>query len=114
AALRTSRLDSLLLSGPPGEITEYGNVALTRLYASLGNIPRALMAARRRSHMIIWPPYLAAQLREQGRLATGSGDVAGAVTAYQRYLDLRSDPDAELVADVETVRAEVLRLKPSP
>lgn len=111
---RLARLDSLLLSGPAGDVTEYANLALARLYVARGNVPRAVAALRRRSHMLAWPPYLAAQLREEGRLAATAGDADAAVAAYRRYLALRANPDSEVTGEVEAVRSELQRLTGGP
>lgn len=111
---RLARLDSLLLSGPAGEVTEYANLALARLYAERGNVRRALVAARRRSHMVAWPPYLAEQVREEGRLAATAGDVNAAAAAYRHYLALRTNPDSLMRGEVEAVRTELQKLTGGP
>lgn len=111
---RLARLDSLLLSGPPGEITQYANLALARLYAERGNVRRALAAVRRRAHMETWPPYLAEQVREEGRLAAAAGDTDGATAAYRLYLALRTNPDSSLRGEVDSVRGELQKLTGGP
>ena len=111
---RLARLDSMLLSGPPAEVTEYANLGLARLYAERGNVRRALSAIRRRSHMVTWPPYLAEQVREEGRLAASAGDIEAAAGAYRQYLALRTNPDSAVRGEVESVRAELQRLTGGP
>src|SRR5688500_4922334 len=102
----TNRLDSLLRA------TEYGgthvgraamhNLVAARLYEKLGDLPRALAAARRR---IEWNstqiPYLATQLREEGRLAALAGEVEEAIESYRQYLALRYDVEPQLRPQVE-------------
>jgi DNA-binding SARP family transcriptional activator/TolB-like protein len=110
ADARLARLDSLLLGGPPGEVTEYANLVLARLYAERGHVRRALAAVRRRSYMDAWPPYLAEQVREEGRLAATTGDVNAATAAYRQYLALRTSPDSMMRAEVEAVRSELQKL----
>ena len=56
-------------------------------------------------------PYLAAQLREEGRLAALTGDREGAIRAYRHYLALRNDPEPAVAAQVAAVRAELRRLE---
>lgn len=112
---RLARLDSLLLNGPPiGEIADYANLALARLFAERGNVPRALAAARRHPYMDAWPVYLTGQLLEEGKLAAKSGDIAAAVSAYRQYLALRTNPDPALRDEVEAARSELRRLTASP
>lgn len=111
---RLERLDALLLSGPAGSVTDYANLALARLYVQRGNVRRALTAVRRRSHMVAWPPYLAEQVREEGRLAASAGDTDGAAGAYRHYLLLRTNPDSVLRREVESVRGELLKLTGGP
>jgi tetratricopeptide (TPR) repeat protein len=111
---RLARLDSLLLSGAPSEVTAYGNLILARLYAERGNVRRALAAVRRRSYMDTWPPYLAEQVREEGRLAANAGDMDAAADAYRHYLALRANPDSVLRSEVESIRGELQKLTGGP
>jgi serine/threonine-protein kinase len=110
------RLDSLLRATDysrthVGRYTVAAVVAARALEAT-GDLPGALAAARRR-HMWndISSPYLAAQLREEGRLATLTGDREGAIRAYRHYLALRSEPEPAVAAQVAAVRAELRRLE---
>ena len=43
-------------------------------------------------------------------LAALTGDREGAIRAYNHYLELRSDPELEVVPEVEAVRAELALL----
>jgi hypothetical protein len=45
-----------------------------------------------------------ALFKEEGDLAALVGDTAGAIDAYTRYLNLRTDPDPELRPQVDSVR----------
>ena len=47
-------------------------------------------------------------------LAALAGDRPGAVTAYQHYLALRSNPEPSLRPKVEAVRAELTKLADRP
>jgi DNA-binding SARP family transcriptional activator/TolB-like protein len=108
AALR-AYVDSVALDGccdfPP-----FGNLILAQAYEASGDAPSALRVIRRG----IWyypPRLLATQLREEGRLAEQTGDRAGALRAWEQYLALRSDPEAALRPERDSIRAEVSRLK---
>ena len=46
-------------------------------------------------------------LREEGRLASLTGDRAGAIRAYRHYLTLRSEAEPALQPEVRAVRAEL-------
>ena len=50
-------------------------------------------------------------LREEGRLAARVGDRAGAIRAWEHYLALRSNPEPPLIAERDSIRAQVDRLK---
>lgn len=110
------RLDSLLRAtdfagAHVGRYTIAAIVAARALEAA-GDLPRALTAARRRAE---WNaasnPYLAAQLREEGRLAALTGDREGAIRAYRHYLALRDAAEPVLRAQVAEVRRELRRLE---
>ena len=58
--------------------------------------------------------FFSAYLREQGRLAALTGDTERAIRAYSHYLKLRSDPEPEVLPEVEAVRAELARLVGEP
>jgi serine/threonine-protein kinase len=114
-AARTARLDSLLrdLNYPATNVgrASFANLVAARLLEKTGDIRRALSAARRRSDA--WAqnnPYLATQLREQGRLAALAGEREEAIRAYKHYLALRVAPEPTLEPQVEAVRRELDKL----
>jgi tRNA A-37 threonylcarbamoyl transferase component Bud32/tetratricopeptide (TPR) repeat protein len=107
-----NRLDLLLRTGPHGA-TEVSNLVVGRLLEALGDTARALAAVRRRPFGLV-PRYLSTYLREEGRLAALIGDTAGAITAYQHYLALRSHPEPSLKSEVEAVRTELRQLTAEP
>jgi Arc/MetJ-type ribon-helix-helix transcriptional regulator len=100
-----ARLDSLLASGPYEFGSDWGNLALARLYEARGDRESALRVVRRRPYD--WdtgPLYLSTYLREEGRLAAVVGDRAGAARAYERFLALRSGADASFQTHTDRVR----------
>jgi hypothetical protein len=87
------------------------NLVIARLAEAQGDLPRALRAVRRRSGgYMLMPTYLSTFLREEGRLATLTGDTSGAIRAYQHYLALRPNPEPRLRPEVERVRGDLARL----
>lgn len=92
------RLDSLLLTGPPGQREEY-NLAASYLLQEVSSPARALAAARRRSYDWDAPYFVATYLRQEGRLA-----------AYSHYLKLRENPEPQLIAQRDSVQAALARL----
>jgi len=81
-----------------------------RAHEAAGRDADALRAVRRG----VWrfpPQLLSTFLRDEGRLAAKLNDRAGAIRAYRHYLALRSDPEPELRAEVEQVRAELAELE---
>jgi serine/threonine-protein kinase len=111
-----ARLDELFRVGPAefflgdGHLT-YAPIALARMLEASGDRAGALAAIRRRPYFIGWQPFLAASLREEGRLASLVGDRAGAVRAYEHHLALRHDPEPALRAAADSVRAELAKLR---
>jgi tetratricopeptide (TPR) repeat protein len=139
AADALDRLDALIRSGPGGQrngppvsftlspayvrstvgispcgFEDFVNLEVARLRERQGNLNAALAAVRRRPYAYHLTDYLAAHLREEGRLAALTGDSAGAIRAYQHYLALRSDPEPALKPAVEAVRAELAKLEGNP
>ena len=113
---RAARLDSLLrdLNYPASVVSRasFANLVAARLLEKVGDIRGALQAARRRSDA--WAqnnPYLATQLREQGRLAALAGEREEAIRAYKHYLALRVAPEPALQPQVEAVRRELIKLE---
>jgi hypothetical protein len=110
------RLDSLLraldYSTTSVSRASFTNLVEARLLEKLGDVRGALAAARRRSDA--WAqnnPYLATQLREQGRLAALAGEREEAIRAYRHYLALRVDPEPALRPQVDAVRRELRQLE---
>jgi hypothetical protein len=104
------RADSIMVRGPntvAGPFA-YQNLLLGRLFTTLGEPARGLAAVRRGgyfgAHML--SPYLYAE----AQLAALTGDRAGAIRAYQRYLALRQNPEPAVQPIVEAARAELSRL----
>ena len=139
AADALDRLDTLMQSGPGGQrngppiaftlspayvrstvgispvgFEDFANLEVARLRERQGDLRAALAAVRRRPYAYHLTDYLAAHLREEGRLAAMTGDRAGAVRAYRHYLALRSDPEPALRPAVEAVRAELATLVGNP
>jgi len=99
------RLDSLMLQGVNLELNRY----LALMFEALGQPQRGLAAVRRGA----WygaEGNKAAFLRTEGRLAAATGDRAGAIRAYEQYLNLRPNPEPSVKPEVEEVRAELARL----
>jgi hypothetical protein len=95
----------------PCGFEDFANLEVARLRERQGNLQAALSAVRRRSYAYHLTDYLAAHLRQEGRLAALTGDSSGAVRAYRHYLALRSDPEPALRPAVEAVRAELAKLQ---
>jgi tetratricopeptide (TPR) repeat protein len=110
------RLEDLVRSGMaefyPGDgHLDHASIALARLREQAGDRAGALAALRYRPYFIGWQPFLAASLRDEGRIAAEAGDRDGAVRAYEHYLALRHDPEPGTRPAVDSVRAELARLK---
>ena len=114
----TLRLDSLLrvldyATASAGR-TSFENLIAARLLEKVGDTRGALAAARRRTDAWVQDnPYLATQLREQGRLAALVGEREEAIRAYRHYLAFRTDVDPALRPQVEAVRRELRQLEKS-
>ena len=110
------RLDSILLSYSPRRDYPIGfNVSyftVAALFEELGEPERALEWVRRTGGVQGW--FLSTKLREEGRLAALTGDRERAISAYGHYLELRSDPEPEVLPEVEAVRDELARLVGEP
>jgi DNA-binding SARP family transcriptional activator len=83
------------------------NVLLAKLWERHGDLARALRAARRSGQWMRRPNYLTSFLLEEGRLAALTGDRAGAIHAYQRYLMLRYNPEPSVQPEVDQVRRDL-------
>ena len=113
ARRRVERVDSIMRQGPrtigEGWLPPFENLLLGRLFAEHGDAPRGLAAVRRGGAWDL-DEILTAYLREKGRLAALTGDREAAIAAYSRYLELRAEPEPELMPLVSEVRAELARL----
>jgi tRNA A-37 threonylcarbamoyl transferase component Bud32/tetratricopeptide (TPR) repeat protein len=105
------RLDSMLADAGPGRGPVIGNLVAARLHAARGEPVEALQAIRRRIFDLFWSPEYATYHREEGRLSALTGDRAGAVRAYQRYLRVRADPEPRLRPQRDSVLAELQALE---
>ena len=139
AAAALDRLDTLMRSGPGGQrngppvaftltpayvrptvgispfaFEDFANLEVARLRERQGNIAAALSAVRRRPYSYHTTDYLAAYLRQEGRLAALGGDTSRAIRAYRHYLAVRSDPEPALRPLIEAVRAELVKLTGGP
>ncbi len=103
------RADSLLVTGVGDAPVLPPNIVVSRLRDVVGDRRGALAAIRRRMYGF-QPWFLSTYLREEGRLAALRGDTRSAISAYRRYLALRSDPDPSLRPAVEQVRTELAAL----
>jgi hypothetical protein len=91
----------------------HGNLTVALAFEALGDLERALAAARRyevgngAARDRFGPTFL----RTQGRLAALLGRTDEAIEAYTTYLLVRADPEPAVQPEVEHVRAELNRLK---
>ncbi len=115
AAALAGALDSLLLQADYTDFSAgrlaFASLTAGRLLEKYRGPAAGLAAVRRRSTW--WTnemPYLAAQLREEGRLAALSGEKEEAIEAYRHYLALRTSPEPSVAAEVEEVRKELAQL----
>jgi hypothetical protein len=95
------------------------NLTAARLWEAQGDLERALTATRRRGFITDLNEQrvlvaLTTFLREEGRLASMTGDRAGAIKAYRHYLNLRANAEPSLAAQVARVRAELRKLEANP
>jgi serine/threonine-protein kinase len=113
-ALRlVERVDSIMRRGPrainDGWLVPFENLLIGRLYAVLGDPAKGLAAVQRGGQWgVDW--ITSTYLREEGRLAALTGDRETAIRAYNRYLELRADPEPAVKPIVDEVRAELGRL----
>jgi DNA-binding SARP family transcriptional activator len=102
-------IDSTALTGCC-TLPHFINLVSAQLHESQGDI-RGALAAIRRGRWLYPPEHLSTYLREEGRLAALSGDRPGAMKAYRHYLVLRSNPEAALVSQVDSIRAALAALE---
>jgi hypothetical protein len=117
APLRLQRLDLLMASGPPVYTWSLvaGNITAARLFERAGRLDAALVAVRRHVRLtafgqVLYLVALPLQLRQEGRLMALTGDTAGAIRAYRRYLALRDAPDPPLRPEADSVRSALAML----
>jgi hypothetical protein len=113
ARARLDLADSVLIGRGDLMTIECFNPLIARLYARTGVTDRALAAIRRRSQVgtYLYPVGLAETSRLDGVWGAGTGDRAGAVRAYRRYLMLRTDPEPSKIGQRDSVRAELASLE---
>jgi serine/threonine-protein kinase len=109
AGAKIATLDSLMVATYPAGgayLSFAGNMAVARLWEAAGNPAAALAAVRRRTNIDgSWGAAgLSIRLSEEGRLAVLVGDTVGAISAYQKYLRLRSNPEPRRARQVAEVR----------
>ncbi|MGH7514898.1 MAG: protein kinase domain-containing protein, partial [Gemmatimonadales bacterium] len=110
AAARLQELDSVLTNPLDAWMPSLGNLVAAQLHEARGELGAALAAARRRSWGEVCPHYVVSH-REEGRLAALTGDTAGAIRAYRRYLALRGDAEPRLQPRVRQVRSALAALE---
>ena len=93
-----------------------GNLTLAELYTELGDYARGLSVVERRAPVADAGAQrvqvaLSTLYREEGRLASLTGDKAKARAAYGHYLALRAHPDPALQPEVERIRGELSALE---
>jgi hypothetical protein len=106
-----ARLDTLATVGNFATFLGFENRVLARIYEARGDTARALRAIQ------LYPrdygsTFTAPTQRETGRLFLMTKDTARAIAAYEHYLRLRTEALPPLVAERDSIRALVTRLKP--
>jgi serine/threonine-protein kinase len=93
-----------------------GNLTLAELYSELGDYSKGLGVVERRAPVADAGAQrvqvaLSTLYREEGRLASLTGDKAKARAAYGHYLALRAHPEPALQPEVDRIRAEAAALE---
>lgn len=116
AAAVAARLDSLMDHADYSSFSSgrmaFAALTAGRLLEKYQSPAAAVKAVRRRSTW--WSndmPYLAVQLREEGRLAALAGAKEEAIDSYRHYLSLRSAPEPRVQAEVDGVKKELAKLE---
>ena len=109
--LMLQRLDSIAMLGCCS-LPHFINFGSARAHERSGDLSGAL-AAIRRGRWLFPPEYLASYLREEGRLATLTGDREGAIRAYRHYLVLRAAPEPVLRPQADSIRRALAKLETS-
>jgi hypothetical protein len=112
---RADARDLLLAADSAARVTAIGDtgfeaMTVARLWEESGDLPRALRMMRVRAWGFSNDVGEAVRSREEGRLAVMTGDTAGAIRAWQRYLLLRRDAEPSLIPQRDSVRAQLDRL----
>ncbi len=102
-------VDTLLLTVPYLQLM-WENLEVAKMLEGEGEYARAEAAAGRFRVGLGYPHYLAAYLREGGRMAVLAGHRDRAVSLYTQYLTLRADPEPAMAAEVAEVRSALDRL----
>jgi hypothetical protein len=107
---RVATLDSLVSRHHYSTFLGFEHRLLARIHEARGDTVRALEAIRRypRDYVGVW---LAPTLREVGRLSLMTCDTVGALRAYEHYLTLRAEPEPAFVAERDSIRTLVARLR---
>ena len=92
------------------EAPHWADPALARIWERLGDVPRALQAARR-GEWYFAPEYLSSSLRTDARLSALTGDHDFALRAYRRLAALQSAPEPRYAARSLHVTEELARLE---
>ncbi len=107
-----ARLDSLTLEGELSDWFGFRPLLLTHCLERRGELAKALEVLRRRPNRT-WAglPYSVMFFKEEGRLALATGDTAGARRAWARYVEMRRDPDPELVPERDRIAGLLARIQ---
>jgi hypothetical protein len=91
ASALLDRLDGqVLTSTVAGNLAQYANIAMARMFIAVGNPRRALIALRKRDYMTGWPAYIGTVWREESALARQVGDSRRATASQDRVNGLRA------------------------
>lgn len=107
-----ARLDSLTLEGEISDWFGFRPLLLSHCLERRGELAKALEVLRRRPNRT-WAglPYSVMFFKEEGRLALATGDTAGARRAWARYVEMRRDPDPELVPERDRIAGLLARIQ---
>jgi eukaryotic-like serine/threonine-protein kinase len=108
---RLRQLDSVLADPLEDLVPLVGNLVAAQLHEQRGELAQALAAVRRRWWGRWVDPGYVVYHREEGRLAALTGDTAGAILAYRRYIALRSEAEPQLQPRVRQVREALAALQ---
>jgi len=105
-----TRLDSLATNVAFGTFLGFEHRLLARIYESRGDTARAVRAIKLHPYDY-GGPWTAPTHREAGRLFLMAKDTARAIEEYQRFLELRTEAQPPLIAERDSIKAIVSRLK---